>query len=287
VIVETLILGIDVGGTTVKAGLVDVLHGRLVGERREVETPKPSRVPDLTEAVRELVAPFSGQYALAGIGFPATVRRGIVLSAVNIHRSWIEADLGRVFGEALGVPVWAVNDSDAAAVAEALFGAGRDVDGTVLVVTIGTGIGTTLVIDRHLVPHIELGLLSVRGKPAAERVSNRARREQDRSWADWAKDLDRFVHKLEQTVTPDLIVIGGGVSEQGERFLHLLKARTPVVAAELRNDGGIVGAAVHAWDQVERRRLFGEHPPQVISLRVPSEPDAGQTVQTGEARAGD
>lgn len=275
VIGETLVLGIDVGGTTIKAGLVDVLGGRLVGERHEVDTPRPSRVPDLTEAVLELVAPFHGQYALAGIGFPASVRRGIVLSAVNIHRSWIEADLGRVFGELLGVPVWGVNDSDAAAVAEALFGAGRDVDGTVVVVTLGTGVGTTLVIDGHLVPNIELGLLSVRGKPAGERVSNRTRREQDLSWADWAKDLDRFVHKLERAVTPDLIVIGGGVSEHGERFLHLLTARTPVVAAQLRNDGGIVGAAVHAWDQVERRRLFGDHPPQVISLRPPSEPDVG------------
>ncbi|MDA0301562.1 MAG: ROK family protein [Chloroflexi bacterium] len=272
---ETLILGIDVGGTSIKAGLVDILHGQLVSERCEVNTPKPSRVADLTEAVLKLVAPFQGQYALAGIGFPASVRRGIVLSAVNIHRSWIEADLGRIFGDLLGVPVWGLNDSDAAATAEAVFGAGQDVDGTVVVVTLGTGVGTTLVIDRHLVPNIELGLLSVRGKRAGERVSNRARRELGLSWANWAADLDRFVHKLERAVSPDLIVIGGGVSEQAERFLPLLTARTPVVAAQLRNDGGIVGAALYAWDQVERRRLFGERPPQVISLSPPSGSDAG------------
>jgi len=283
---EDVVLGVDIGGTSVKAGLVDVRAGILVSERVEVATPRPATVDALGEAVRGLVRPaFDGRYALAGLGFPATVRRGIALSAVNVHRSWIEGDLGRIFGQLLGVPVWAVNDSDAAAVAEARFGTGRDVDGTVLVVTLGTGVGTTLVIDHHLVPNVELGLLSVRGRPAGDRVSNRVRRERDLSWERWARDLDRFISKLELAVTPDLIVIGGGVSAQGDRFLHRLKAPTPVVAAALGNDAGIIGAASYAWDQVELRRVFGEHPPQVLDLRPPAAPADGPDGPTPDAPA--
>ncbi|MGE3857013.1 MAG: polyphosphate--glucose phosphotransferase [Dehalococcoidia bacterium] len=268
-----VVLGVDIGGTTVKAALVDVRSGILVSERVEAETPRPATVAALGEAVQTLVqTSFTGRYELVGLGFPATVRRGIALSAVNLHKGWVEGDLGRIFGQLLCAPVWAVNDSDAAAIAEARFGAGRDVDGTLLIVTLGTGVGTTLVIDHQLVPNVELGLLSVRGRPAGARVSNRARKEQDLSWDRWAKDLDRFIHKLELTVSPDLIVIGGGVSAHGDRFLPKLTARTPVVAAALRNDAGIIGAARYAWDQVERRRRTGPHPPQVMDLRAPDEP---------------
>lgn len=267
---DEIVLGVDIGGTSVKAALVDIHGGLLVSERVEAPTPRPATVKALGKAVQDLTAAFAGRYSLVGVGFPATVRRGIALTAVNLHKGWVGGDLGRIFGDLLGTPVWAVNDADAAAVAEARFGAGRHVDGTVLVVTLGTGVGTTLVIDHQLVPNVELGLLSVRGRMAGERVSNRARRERRLSWGRWARDLDRFIDKLALAVSPDLIVIGGGVSARGDRFLHRLTSRTPVVTAALRNDAGIVGAARYAWDQVEIRRLLGAHPPQVMDLRPAS-----------------
>lgn len=269
---DEIVLGIDVGATGIKAALVDVHTGALSSERRRVATPQPCTIDGLCDAVRTLVEPFSGAYNLAGIGFPASVRRGIVLSAVNIDDGWVEADLGRIFGERLGVPVWGLNDADAAAVAEATFGAGRDVDGTVVIVTLGTGVGTTLVVDGHLVPNIELGLLTVRGKIAGKRVSNQARVEQKLGWSDWAADLDRFLHKLELAVVPDLIVIGGGVSEEAAHFIPKLTVGAPVVPAILRNDAGIAGAAFFAWAQVRIRRRDGAHPPQIIDLRRPPAP---------------
>ena len=170
------ILGIDVGGTGIKAGLVDVEHGTIIGESREMPTPQPANVDALFEVIEELIQPWRGQYDLAGIAFPAMVRRGVVLSAVNVGDDWLYRDLGSHSRESLGTSVWTLNDCDAAAYAEMLYGAGRHEGGTIVMATLGTGVGTTLIVERQLVPNVELGMLAVRGKPAGQRVANSVRR---------------------------------------------------------------------------------------------------------------
>ena len=183
-------LGIDIGGTGIKAALVDLDNGHLESEVARVATPQPATVAALTAAVAELVeGPLREGSAAIGVGFPAVVRRGVALSAVNVASEWMYADLGATFGEALGRPVWALNDSDAAGLAEARFGAGRHHSGVMLVATLGTGVGTSLIVEGHLVPNIELGCLPVRGKQAGERVANSVRKKRGLSWERWAADL--------------------------------------------------------------------------------------------------
>lgn len=249
-------LGIDIGGTGLKAALVDLDQGKLVGERLRTPTPNPATFSALTRAVLELVQPLTdqaGELEAIGIGFPAVVRRGVALSAVNVSPEWMYADVGKIFSEAFGRPVWALNDSDAAAFAEARFGAGRHQGGTILVATLGTGVGTGLVVEGQLVPNIELGMLNVRGKPAGQRVANSVRKRRKLTWEQWAQDLQAFVDALDEAVAPDLVIIGGGVSDDAHRYLPLVRTRPMVVPARLRNDAGIVGAAAYAADQQIRR----------------------------------
>jgi polyphosphate glucokinase len=250
-----LALGVDVGGTGLKCALVDLDSGRIVGERLRTPTPRPATFEALTGAVAKLVGPLlDGQDIEAvGVGFPAVVRRGVALSAVNVSPEWMYADVGKVFSESLDRPVWALNDSDAAAFAEARFGAGRHQGGTILVATLGTGVGTGLVVEGQLVPNIELGMLTVRGKPAGQRVANSVRKRKRLTWEEWAMDLQAFVDALDEAVAPDLVIIGGGVSEDAHRYLPLIRTRPMVVPARLRNDAGIVGAAAYAADQQIRR----------------------------------
>ncbi|MCC7365166.1 MAG: ROK family protein [Dehalococcoidia bacterium] len=268
---ERLGLGIDIGGTGIKAAVVDLDRGTLVGERVRAATPQPAGSDTLTEAVVELTRPlFVGDITTVGIGFPAVVRRGVALSAVNVGDDWMYADLGRVFGEAFGRSVWALNDSDAAGLAEARFGAGRHHDGTILVATLGTGVGTSLVVDGHLVPNIELGCLTVRDKPAGQRVANSVRKRKGLSWSAWAADLNEFIDRVDEAVAPDLVIIGGGVSSEAHRYLPLIKSRPLVLPARLRNDAGIVGAAVYAAEQ-ERLRA-GNATAKVSQLTLAQDP---------------
>jgi polyphosphate glucokinase len=253
---ERIGLGVDIGGTGLKAGLVDLDTGKLVGERVRTPTPKPATFAALTSAVTKLAGPLLESVEAVeaiGVGFPAVVRRGVALSAVNVSAEWMYSDVGKVFSEAFGRPVWALNDSDAAAFAEARFGAGRHQGGTILVATLGTGVGTGLVVEGQLVPNIELGMLTVRDKPAGQRVANSVRKRKKLSWTEWAADLQAFVDALDEAVAPDLVIIGGGVSDDAHRYLPLIRTRPMVVPARLRNDAGIVGAATYAADQQIRR----------------------------------
>lgn len=254
-VAERVGLGIDIGGTGTKAALIDLETGRLVGERLRVATPKPSTFSALSEAVAKLVAPLMDgpEIEAIGVGFPAVVRRGVALSAVNVAREWMYADVGKVFSEVLGRQVWALNDSDAAAFAEARFGAGRHQGGTILVATLGTGVGTGLVIEGQLVPNVELGCLTVRGKPAGQRVANSVRKRRGLSWEAWAADLQTFIDALDEAVAPDLVILGGGVSSEAHQYLPLIRTRPMVVPARLRNNAGLVGAAAYAADQQIRR----------------------------------
>lgn len=251
-----LALGIDIGGTGIKAGAVDLQRGRLEGERLRVATPKPATIDSLCAAIGELIAPIVDGLAAdapVGVAFPAVVRRGVVLSAVNVADEWMYADLGQVFGEAFDREVWALNDSDAAGLAESRYGAGRHHRGTAVTVTLGTGVGTALVVDGVLVPNVELGCLSVRGKPAGQRIANSVREQKKLTWKQWASDLELFVAALDEAVAPDLVIIGGGVSSKAHEYVTRIRSRPIVVPARLRNDAGIVGAACFAAQQMALR----------------------------------
>ncbi|CAA9426339.1 MAG: Polyphosphate glucokinase [uncultured Quadrisphaera sp.] len=250
-------LGIDIGGSGIKGAPVDLVAGQLLAERRREPTPQPS-TPDAVAAVvaglaRVLVADLpedgEGDRTPLGVTFPAVIQHGVARTAANVDPAWVGTDVAALLGRATGHDVHVVNDADAAGVAEARFGAARDVAGVVLVATLGTGIGTALLVDGVLVPNSELGHLEVGGHDAETRASDAAREREDLSWKHWAKRLDAYFGALEALLWPDLIVIGGGVSKKHERFLPLLELRTPVVPAALQNQAGIVGAAVLAAER--------------------------------------
>lgn len=240
-------IGVDVGGTGIKVGVVDVESGDIIGERLRRPTPSPASRELLGAEIASLVADLDAPATLAaGVGFPAAVVGGVAHTAVNIGDDWLFADVGAVLRAALDRDVAVLNDCDAAGLAELHYGAARNETGTVVMVTLGTGIGTSLFVDRTLIPNIELGGLAVRGKVAGERATNAIREGRGLSWKRWARDVELFLQAIDLAVTPRLIVVGGGVSDESHLFLPLVSARPPILPAALRNDAGIVGAAVSA-----------------------------------------
>lgn len=238
------ILGVDIGGTGVKAAPVDVTTGRLTAERVKLPTPQPATPDAVAEVVRDLVGDF-GWTGAAGITFPGVVTNGVVRTAANLDQSWIHMDAQDLLGTATGLAVTVLNDADAAGVAEMKFGAGVGERGTVLVVTLGTGIGTALFYDGILVPNTEFGHIEIGGKDAEKRASEHARETEDLSWGKWAGRVDTYLDKMEALLSPELIIIGGGISKRSDKFLpRLTPLRARVVPATLLNDAGIVGAAM-------------------------------------------
>jgi polyphosphate glucokinase len=243
----TMALGIDIGGTGIKGGLVDVAAGVLVGERRYIPTPQPPTPAAIAEAVREMRdlvgAPLGTP---VGVAFPAIVRHGVVRNATNIDATWIGTNADDLFSEALGAPVTVLNDADAAGLAEMALGAGRDAEGVTLVVTLGTGIGSALFLNGGLLPNTEFGHLSINGIDCCPWASAAARVREGLSWAQWISRLQDYLGYAEFLIWPDLIIIGGGISHDAEQFLPLLQLDAPVVRAHLENDAGIIGAACEA-----------------------------------------
>lgn len=240
--------GIDIGGSGIKGAPVDLAGGRFSAERVRVPTPVPSTPQAVSDVVAGIVrgfGPAAGQRPI-GVTFPAVIQHGVARTAANVDKSWIGTDVDALLGGQLGRAVHVVNDADAAGVAEARFGAAKEVRGVVIVATLGTGIGTALLVDGLLVPNTELGHVEVDGKDAETRAADSVRENENLSWAGWAKRLQRYFSTLENLLWPDLIVVGGGVSKKSDRFLPLLTLRTPIVPATLRNEAGIVGAAVLA-----------------------------------------
>jgi polyphosphate glucokinase len=184
-----------------------------------------------------------------GCTFPAIVRRGVIHSAANVDEAWIGVDAVERIGAEVSGPVTVLNDADAAGLAEMTYGAGRDHDGVVLVLTFGTGIGSALFVDGTLVPNTELGHLEVRGEDAEERAANSVREEKDLSWKHWAKRVDEYLEVVEDLFSPDLIIVGGGVSKKSDKFFPHLDIDTPIVPAELLNQAGIVGAAMASGER--------------------------------------
>lgn len=240
------VLGIDIGGTGIKAAPVETDTGELMADRQKLATPQPATPDAVEQIVRDLVKDFSWT-GPAGITFPGVVTKGVIQTAANVDHSWIGVDAVKTFGASTQLQVTMINDADAAGVAEMRFGAGKGVTGTVLMLTLGTGIGSALFIDGLLVPNTEFGHVQIRGKDAEKRASEHAREEHDLSWGSWAGRVDEYLEHMEALLSPDLIIIGGGVSRKSDKFLPLLKGlRAKVVAATLQNDAGIVGAALAA-----------------------------------------
>jgi len=238
-------LGIDIGGSGIKGAPVAVSTGELTAERHRIETPQPA-TPDAVADVLARVVDHFGWEGPIGATFPAVVRDGVVLTAANVDKAWIGTDAAQLFGARTGRDVLVMNDADLAGVAEIRYGAGKDKSGVVVMITLGTGIGSALFYDGVLVPNSELGHLELDAKDAEELASSRAREEDDLSWKAWAKQVSAYLHTLEDLLWPDLFIIGGGVSKKSEKFLPLLDIRTPVVPATLLNNAGIVGAALMA-----------------------------------------
>jgi polyphosphate glucokinase len=241
------ILGVDIGGSGIKAAPVDVARGRLLAERHRIPTPQPASPDAVGDVVAELVRHFGWKGAI-GCAFPAAVKKGVALTAANVDETWIGTNAEALFRKKTGYPVVVLNDADAAGIAEVKFGAGKDQEGVVIVVTLGTGIGSALFVDGRLLPNTELGHLRIRGKDAEQRASDRAREEKGWTWKQWAKRLNEYLGQLEALFFPDLFILGGGVSKKHEKFLPLLETRARVVPAEMLNEAGIVGAALAARD---------------------------------------
>lgn len=240
--------GIDIGGSGIKGAPVDLALGEFRAERLRIPTPTPSTPEAVADTVHAVLAGFGTHSGTRPIGvtFPAVIQHGIARTAANVDKSWIGTDVDALLTERLGRSVVVLNDADAAGLAETRYGAAKDVHGVVFVATLGTGIGSALICDGQLVPNTELGHLEVRGEDAETRAADSARTREDLSWAQWAKRLQRYFSAVENLLWPDLIVVGGGVSKKADKFLPLLDLRTPIVPARLRNDGGIIGAALHA-----------------------------------------
>jgi polyphosphate glucokinase len=243
----TLALGIDIGGTGIKGGLVDVPAGTLRGDRHYIHTPQPPTPEAIAEAVREMRDHFSVPAGTpVGVAFPAIVRHGIVRNATNIEESWIGTNAEALFSEALGAPVTVLNDADAAGLAEMALGAGQGAEGVTLVVTLGTGIGSALFLDGRLLPNTEFGHLSINGIDCCPWASGAARVKEGLSWAQWISRLQDYLGFAEFLLWPDLIIIGGGISQDADQFLPLLQLDARVVQAQMQNDAGIIGAAREA-----------------------------------------
>jgi polyphosphate glucokinase len=236
-------LGIDVGGSGIKGALVDTERGWLLSDRHRIATPSPAAPDAVGKVVADLVAHF-GHEGAVGCALPAVVKGGTTWSAANIDPAFIGLDTKRLFESRSSRGVRLVNDADAAGLAEMRFGAGLGHPGVVMVLTLGTGIGSALFVDGRLVPNTELGHLEIRGKEAERRASDRTRQNKSLSWKKWSKRLTEYLRVLERLFSPDLFILGGGVSKKHEQFVPRLQVKTETVPAALRNEAGIIGAAL-------------------------------------------
>jgi polyphosphate glucokinase len=238
------VLGIDIGGTGIKGAPVNVATGELLAERFRIPTPKPA----LPNAVADVVGQIASHFKYkgpTGVTFPGIVKKSVIYSATNVDHSWLQVDASKLFHRHLGGPVTVVNDADAAGIAEMHFGTGQGKRGVVIMLTFGTGIGSAIFHNGVLVPNAELGHIQLRGKDAEKRCSERVREEKEMSYKKWAKIVSEYLDTLETLFSPELFIIGGGISKKADKFLPYLTAKTDVLIqpATMQNDAGIIGAA--------------------------------------------
>ncbi len=248
-------IGVDVGGSGIKAAVVDVESGRLRSERLRVATPTPSTPDKVSASIGRLVRRLASSAGLpagtpVGVGLPGVAIDGRLATAANIDASWTDYPIVGQLTKSLKRPVSIVNDADAAGIAEMRFGVGAGKRGVVIFLTLGTGVGSGVFVDGRLVPNTEFGQMEIRGRPAERRSASAARLRKGLSYKAWAMDLDEHLHRIEDLMWPTLFILGGGVSKNADKFVPLLTCRTPIVAASLRNDAGIVGAAVVAVEGI-------------------------------------
>ncbi|MFJ7629440.1 polyphosphate--glucose phosphotransferase [Streptomyces sp. NPDC097595] len=240
------IFGVDIGGSGIKGAPVDLDRGDLAQERHKVLTPHPATPEDVAGCVAEVVGHFDWKGPV-GITFPGVVTDGVTRTAANVDKGWIDQDARTLLGDRLGLPVTVLNDADAAGIAEMTFGAGRGRKGTVIMLTFGTGIGSALFIDGKLVPNTELGHLELHGHDAEKHASTKAKEDEDLGWHHWARRVQKYLAHVEMLFSPELFIIGGGISRKADKFLPLIEhVRAEMVPAELQNNAGIVGAAMAA-----------------------------------------
>ena len=246
-------IGIDIGGTGIKAALVDIKRGELVSERIRVETPaggEPEAIADACKAIIDSLGVSHRNYPV-GLCFPAVVKHGLTQSAANVSKRWIGLNADELFDKTLNRHTHVINDADAAGLAEVKFGAGRGSHGLTIMTTLGTGIGTALFYNGVLIPNAELGHLEIEGVDYETKAAYSAMERDGLSFEQWAKRLQKYYSTLERLLVPDLFIVGGGVSKNHEKFLPLLKLKTPIVPATTKNSAGIIGAASLAYASSE------------------------------------
>jgi polyphosphate glucokinase len=245
------ILGIDIGGSGIKGAIIDTKTGQMTTERIRIETPSPATPQEVALVMKELVKRF-GWKGICGCGFPAVVQKGVARTAANIDKAFIGTNIDKLFSEATKCQVFAINDADAAGMAEMKFGAGKKQNGVVILITVGTGIGTVIFSNGKLVPNTELGHILLKNMQEAELyASDAARKKDDLSWKEWGLRFNEYLRYMEDLFWPDLFIIGGGASKKDDQFKDFLTTRTPFVMAQQKNNAGMVGAAVYARLQVK------------------------------------
>jgi polyphosphate glucokinase len=239
------ILGIDIGGSGIKGALVNAETGELLTDRYRIATPQPSTPEAIADVLKEVVDHFAWK-GVVGCTFPAIIRNGVVHSAANVDKSWIGTDAKKLFEAKTGCDCTIINDADAAGIAEMVFGAGRDVPGVVIMLTLGTGIGSAVFVDGHLAPNTELGHIEMNGGDAEQQAADSARKREDLGWKAWGKRLNQYFQTLEFLLSPDLFIVGGGVSKKHEKFFGYIETRAPLIPAKMGNEAGIIGGAMAA-----------------------------------------
>jgi polyphosphate glucokinase len=239
--------GIDIGGTGIKGGIVDLATGTLVGDRFRLDTPRPATPGAVADTVAKVAGAFEYQGPI-GVDFPGVVLNGVVQTAANVDPSWKGTDLVKIMSPKLPGPVTALNDADAAGLAEVRYGAGRGHDGVVIMVTFGTGIGIAIIHNGQLIPNCELGHMELDGHDAETKAAASAKERDGLNWEQWSKRASKYLSALENVMWPELFILGGGISKKPDKWVPLLKCRTPLVVAQLVNNAGIVGAALAAHE---------------------------------------
>ncbi len=247
------ILGIDIGGSGIKGAPVNTDDGLILDSRHRVPTPEPSTPENIAEVLLDIVKHFNWK-GLVGCGYPGVIQNGFARTAANIDDSWIDTNVNKLFSKVTGLPVFVINDADAAGMAEMKFGAGKGQRGVVLLLTVGTGIGAVLFSNGRLVPNLEMGHIEYKGMEAEKYCSDAVRKSEDLSWDDWASRFNEYLLTMEALVWPDLIILGGGASKKMDKFIKHLTVRTSVVPAQLLNNAGLVGAALTARQQYKKSK---------------------------------
>lgn len=247
---ENQVLGLDIGGSGCKAAIVDISKGEFLTERFRLETPQPSTPKAVAQTVKSIIEHFNWK-GKVGVGFPAIMKNGVAHSAANIHKEWYATNVEKILAEAINLPVKATNDADAAGIAALRFGAGKGQKGIVLFLTIGTGIGSALFLNGRLLPNSEFGHLFFKNIVVEKYVANSIRKTQELSYKEWGNRWNEYLKHLERVINPDLIILGGGGGKKFDRFAEFITVETKVIPATLKNNAGIIGAAMYAHENIK------------------------------------